>query len=85
MIYIHALIHLLSGTLCSTTCEVILNYGLLTVELRLLMQGDFVCLSESGYSTKCTPYVKHLLVVYLLWNNWHDCQSTKKKKKSQRE
>lgn len=45
MPYIHAQIHLLSGTLCSTTCEVILNYGLLIVELRLL----FVCVNARWF------------------------------------
>jgi len=42
MLYIHALIHLLSRTLCCMSCEGVLSYVLLTVEFRLL----FLCLSK---------------------------------------
>jgi len=42
MLYIHALIHMLSRTLCCMSCEGVLSYVLLTVEFRLL----FLCLSK---------------------------------------
>lgn len=68
MLYILALIHLLFRMLYSVTCEVV------TVELRLLfvcVKAKWFCVfvSESRFSTKCRHYVKHWLVVHLVFNH----------------